>query len=247
MNNIDPTWIWIGLAALVLIVIAGMVARGARRSKSQSLRERFGNEYDHAVQSAGSRKRAERELVTRVEEVEKREIRPLTAAEQELTTRVEEVEKREIRPLTAAEQERYRGDWQRVEKHFIERPTTAVVEADELVADIMRVQGYPMGDFEKHAAHLSVKHPRVIEHYRSGHKVMEGAPGSASTEDLRQAMLHYRALFLELVGPRATTTDRTDVVADVPRANEVSSTATEDHGIKAREEALRADRDRDFR
>jgi FtsZ-interacting cell division protein ZipA len=223
MNNIDPTWIWIGLAALVLIVIAGLFTRGARRSRSQSLRDQFGNEYDHAVQSAGSRKRAE----------------------QELTSRVAEVEKHEIRPLTAAEQERYRGDWQRVEKHFIERPTTAVVEADELVADMMRVQGYPIGDFEKHAAHLSVKHPRVVEHYRAGHKVMEGAPGSASTEDLRQAMLHYRALFLELAGPRAAA-DRTDVVADVPRANEVV-TETEDRGVKAREEALRADRDRDFR
>jgi hypothetical protein len=226
MNNIDPTWIWIGLAALVLIVIAGLVARGARRSRSQSLREKFGNEYDHAVQSAGNRKRAEQDLVSRVEEVEKHQ----------------------IRPLTAAEQDRYRGDWQRVEKHFIERPTTAVVEADELVADIMRVQGYPMGDFEKHAAHLSVKHPRVVEHYRSGHKVMEGAPGSSSTEDLRQAMLHYRALFEELIGTRTAVADRTDVVADVPRANEVATPGgVDERAVKAREEALRADRDRDFR
>ena len=224
MNNIDPTWIWIGLAALVLIVIAGLFARGARRSRSNSLREKFGNEYDHAVQSAGSRKRAERELVTRVEEVEKRD----------------------IRPLTAAEQERYRGDWQRVEQHFIERPTTAVVEADELVAEVMRAQGYPMGDFEKHAANLSVKHPRIVEHYRAGHKVMEGAPGSASTEDLRQAMLHYRSLFLELAGTRPAT-DRTDVPSDVPRANEVATAAVDEPAVKVREEALRADRDRDFR
>jgi hypothetical protein len=225
MNNIDPTWIWIGLAALVLIVIAGLIARGARRSRSASLREKFGNEYDHAVQSAGNRKRAERDLVSRVEEVEKYP----------------------IRPLTAAEQERYRGEWQRVEKHFIERPTTAVVEADELVADIMRVQGYPMGDFEKYAAHLSVKHPRVVEHYRAGHKVMEGAPGSTSTEDMRQSMLHYRALFEELIGTRTERTDRTDVATDLPRANEVSASATDEQPVKAREEALRADRDRDFR
>jgi hypothetical protein len=222
MNNIEPTWIWIGLAALVLIVIAGLIARGARRSRSASLREKFGNEYDHAVQAAGSRKRAEQDLVTRVEEAEKYT----------------------IRPLTAAEQERYRGDWQRVERHFIERPTTAVVEADELVADIMRVQGYPMGDFEKHAAHLSVKHPRVIEHYRAGHKVMDGTPGNATTEDLRQSMLHYRALFEELIGKR---TDRTDMPADVPRANEVPAAGVDDREVKVREEALRADRDRDFR
>ena len=234
MNNIDPMWIWIAVGVLALIVVASLIARGARRSRSESLREKFGNEYDHAVQSAGNRKRGEAELATRVQEVEKHE----------------------IRPLTAAEQERYRGDWQRVEKHFIERPTTAVVEADELVADIMRVQGYPMGDFEKHAAHLSVKHPRIVEHYRAGHKVMEGAPGSASTEDLRQAMLHYRALFEQLAGtastavPRSADASRSDVVADVPRANEVPGATDRDAGnggVKAREEALRADRDRDFR
>lgn len=118
----------------------------------------------------------------------------------------------------------------------------------------MRVQGYPMGDFEKHAAHLSVKHPRIVEHYRAGHKVMEGAPGSASTEDLRQAMLHYRALFEDLAGtastaPRSADTSRSDVVADVPRANEVPAATDRDpvNGVKAREEALRADPDRDFR
>lgn len=220
MQNIDPMWIWIAVGVLALLVVAGLISRGAKKARSHSLREQFGNEYDHAVSQAGSRKRAE----------------------QELATRVAEVEKHEIRPLTAAEQDRYRGDWQRVEKHFIERPTTAVVEADELVADIMRVQGYPMGDFEKHAAHLSVKHPRVVEHYRSGHKVMEGAPGSASTEDLRQSMLHYRALFEELVG-----TARIDRVADVPRAAEVAPAATDDRAVAAREDALRADRDRDFR
>jgi hypothetical protein len=236
MDNIDPTWIWIAVGVLALIVVAGLISRGARRSRTDSLREKFGNEYDHAVQSAGNRKRAEAELATRVQEVEKHQ----------------------IRPLTAAEQERYRGDWQRVEKHFIERPTTAVVEADELVADIMRVQGYPMGDFEKHAAHLSVNHPRIVEHYRAGHKVMEGAPGSTSTEDLRQAMLHYRALFEQLAGtasaataaPRSADASRSDVVADVPRANEVAASTdrgSADPAAKAREEALRADRDRDFR
>ncbi len=191
---IDPIWIWAGLAALALIVIVGLIARGSRRARTESLREKFGNEYDHAVDSAGNRKRAERELVAREQEVEKYN----------------------IRPLTAAERDRYRGEWQRVEQHFMERPAAAVVEADELIADIMRVQGYPMGDFEKHAAHLSVKHPRVIEHYRAGHHVMEGAPGSASTEDLRQSMLHYRALIDQLLNEGAG-----DIPTDVPRANEV--------------------------
>lgn len=193
---IDPVWIWIGLVALALIVIVGLIARGSRRSRTESLREQFGSEYDHAVDSVGSRKRAERELVARTQEMEKYD----------------------IRPLDASERDRYRADWQRVEQHFLERPTTAVVEADELIAEVMRVQGYPMGDFEKHAAQVSVKHPRVIEHYRAGHRVMEGAPGSASTEDLRQSMLHYRALIDQLLGEGVG-----DVPTDIPRANEVAT------------------------
>lgn len=200
--GIDPMWIWIGLAALALIVIVGLIARGSRRSRTDSLKEQFGSEYDHAVGAAGNRKRAERELVARTQEVEKFN----------------------IRPLNAAERDRYRGEWQRVEQHFIERPTTAVVEADELVADIMRVQGYPMGDFEKHAAHLSVNQPRVVEHYRAGHRVIEGAPGNTTTEDLRQSMLHYRALIDQLLGEApAVSAAAADVPTDIPRANEVAT------------------------
>jgi hypothetical protein len=191
---IDPLWIWIGLAAVALIVIVALIARGARRSRSEQLRDKFGNEYDHAVKATGSRAKAEREL----------------------ERRTEEVKRYDIRPLTAQERDRYRGDWQRVEQHFLERPTTAVVEADETVSEIMRVRGYPMGDFEKHAADLSVTHPRVVEHYRAGHKIIGATPGSSSTEDLRQAMLHYRALFEELIGETSG-----DVARDVPRANEV--------------------------
>jgi hypothetical protein len=192
--QIDPMWIYVALGAVAVLVVIGLIARGSRRSRTGALRSKFGTEYDHAVHEAGSRKRAEQELVSRTREVEQFE----------------------IRPLTASERDRYRADWKTIERHFVERPTAAVVEADELVADIMRVQGYPMGDFEKHAAHLSVRHPRIVEHYRSGHRVIGGAAGSASTEDLRQAMLHYRALFEELIGDRVS-----DVEAAVPRANEV--------------------------
>ena len=152
------------------------------------------------MRSAGSRKRAESELLSRAEEVKSFE----------------------IVPLSGADRDRYVRDWKRVEQHFVERPTMAVAEADEVVADVMRVMGYPMGDFDKHAAHLSVTHPRVVEHYRAGHQVITGTPGSASTEDLRQAMLHYRALFEELIGERTR-----DVASDVPRANEVVTSRTE--------------------
>lgn len=221
--SVDPIWIWIAVGVVAALVVFALIARGARRARTSSLREKYGNEYDHAVSSAGSRKRAERDLIERQQEVERYP----------------------IRPLTAAEGETYRRDWQRVEQHFIERPTTAVVEADELVAEIMRVQGYPMGDFEKHAAHLSVKHPRVVEHYRSGHKVMEGAPGSTSTEDLRQAMLHYRTLFQELVGAGGRDLAQPITHVDEAPSSGISATA-ETPQEKMRETAVRSDPDRDF-
>jgi hypothetical protein len=192
---LDPMWIWIGLGVVAGLVVIGLIARGARLSRTSSLRDKFGNEYDHALHEHGSRSKAERDLIERTEQVKKYN----------------------IVPLNAGDRDRFRKDWQRVEQRFIERPATAVVEADELVADIMRARGYPMGDFDRHVADLSVTHPTIIEHYRAGHRVISLSPGSASTEDLRQAMLHYRALFDELIDDRIGN----DVVADVPRANEV--------------------------
>lgn len=194
-TNIDPLWIWIAVGVLALIIVAALISRGARRSRTAALRDKFGGEYDHVIEEKGKRKHAEAELLARQAEVQKYD----------------------IRPFSLAERDRFRRDWSVIEQRFIERPTTAVVEADELVADMMRVRGYPMGDFEKHAAALSVTHPRVIDHYRRGHDAI-GLAGKASTEDLRQAMLHYRALFDELISEV-----RDDVPADVPRANEIST------------------------
>jgi hypothetical protein len=220
--TIDPMWIWIALGAVAVLIVVGLVSRGARRSRSESLREKFGSEYDHVVHEHGSRTKAERELLARSQEVEKFN----------------------IRPLQAGEREQYRRDWERVEKQFVERPAMAVVEADELVGVIMRAQGYPMGDFDKHAAHLSVRHPRVVEHYREGHKVMDGTPGNASTEDLRQAMLHYRSLFDELLGSGVTTAAATDVPRDIPRANEVTTSSPRISEPRRLDEELRLEADR---
>jgi hypothetical protein len=218
MNNlaIDPIWVWIALGVLALLLVVGLVARAASRSRSEKLREKFGNEYDHALSTHGNRKRAEQDLIDRAEQVKKYN----------------------IVPLQANDRERFRRDWQKVETHFLERPTTAVVEADELVADIMRTRGYPMGDFDRHAADLSVTHPRIVDHYRAGHKVMDGTPGSASTEDLRQAMLHYRSLFDELIDDRI---GNDVVVTDVPRANEVEAMRGTSAPV-SREEELRTRR-----
>ena len=199
----NPQWIWIAVAAVAALLVIGLIAVGARRNRSAALQDHFGREYDRTVKTAGSR----------------------TAAENELVARAEEAKSFDIRPLTAAERDRYRDDWRRIEARFLERPTTAVVEADELVVEVMRARGYPMADFEKHAALLSVKHPRVVEHYRAGHEIIaRPSVGSESTEKLRQAVLHYRALFEELVNeggadverPIATVRDR-DIVRDEER------------------------------
>ena len=195
--TLDPNWIWIALGAVAVLVVIGLIARGMRRSRTESLRERFGSEYNHAVANTGSR----------------------TRAEQELIARTEEAKSYDIRALNASEVERFRSEWNRIEIRFLERPTTAVVEADELVAEIMRTRGYPMGDFEKHAASLSVTHPRVIEHYRAGHNAIDAnRDGKSSTEELRQAMLHYRELIDELLGKKS------DVIRDVPVVHEVRGT-----------------------
>jgi hypothetical protein len=185
------------VAGLAVVVVIGIVLWAvARRSRTDKLREHFGSEYDRAVEKTGSR----------------------TAAEEGLIARAEEAKSFDIRPLTAAERERFAADWKKIEAHFVERPTTAVVEADELVELVMRTRGYPMADFQKHAELLSVKHPRVVEHYRAGHAIIEThGRGTASTEDLRQAMLHYRALFEDLIG--ATT----DIAQPVVPAREVET------------------------
>ena len=170
--NIDPIWIWVAVGAVVVLLIIGLIARGARRSRSEALREKFGPEYEHALREKGNRSRAEQELIARAEQA-----KSFT-----------------IRPLSAEEHARFRSDWDRIETRFLERPTTTVVEADELVEEIMRVRGYPIGDFEKHAADLSVNHPRIVEHYRAGHAAIDSnRDGKSSTEELRQSMLHYRA------------------------------------------------------
>jgi len=191
--NINPQWIWIAVAVAVALIAILAISAGARRTRSSQLREHFGREYDHVVQTSGSR----------------------TLAEQELVARAQEAKTFDIRTLTAAERERFVEQWRRVQARFVERPTTAVVEADELITEVMRTRGYPMADFEKHEALLSVKHPGVVEHYRKGHAAI--APGGqVSTEGLRQAMLHYHALFDELVN------DGHDVAREVAVAHEVA-------------------------
>jgi hypothetical protein len=170
----------IGLAVVVILVIAvlaWMYVR-KRRTSSAKLRQRFGPEYERAVRTHGSERRAEAKLADR----EKR------------------VGTMKIRELDAAERERFSAQWISLQARFVDYPKGAVTEAGELVSSLMQARGYPVTDFDQCAADISVDHPKVVENYRSAHVIaLRLGRGEASTEDLRSAMIYYRSLFEELV------------------------------------------------
>lgn len=172
------TTAWVVLAAVIVAAVAviGFVLRA--RMRTQRLRRRFGPEYDHALQHHGDRKAAERDLLARAER--HREL--------------------EIRPLDPRARERYQRQWAEAQERFVDEPTAAVSAADALLTTVMAERGYPTSEFEERIATLSVDHARTLDHYRKGHEISARADRrQASTEDLRQAMVHYRALFEELL------------------------------------------------
>ena len=173
------TWVWIVIAVVVVlaIVVVAAMAGGARRRRSH-LQNRFGPEYDRTVEGADKRR----------------------AAERDLRDREREHDELDLRPLSASSRERYQHDWESLQSKFVDRPQGAVTEADDLVSSVMRERGYPVDDWERQSALVSVDHPRVVEHYRTAHTISErSATSGASTEDLRVAVVSYRALFEELV------------------------------------------------
>jgi FtsZ-interacting cell division protein ZipA len=173
-------WIIVAIVVVAALIIAG--ALWSRRRRSEYLKDRFGREYDRAVEAKGSRSKAEADLAER----EKR------------------VEKLDIRPLTAEERRHFSERWTDVQARFVDDPARALAFADALLGDVMKARGYPVNDFEQRAGDISVDHPNVVEHYRTAHDIAERhTRGDASTEDLRQAMIHYRALFDNLVGVEA--------------------------------------------
>jgi cytoskeletal protein RodZ len=184
-----PSWVWVLIAIGVVVIVAVIVWQGVGRRRTGKLQEQFGPEYDRTVETADSRREAESELQQREER--RREL--------------------EIRPLPRDARDRYVAGWQSVQAQFVDEPATAVARADELIQSVMAERGYPVDDFEQRAADVSVDHPQVVENYREGHRLAQSsADGSGSTENLRQAMRHYRALFDDLVGDDAdgTTQER---------------------------------------
>ena len=169
------------MMAIVLIIVALLAVAAVmhyRRHQSHTLEKHFGPEYHRAVNEFGSRPKAEAELMARKERVEKLDIVPLS-------------------PQDAA---RYGDAWRALQARFVDNPNGSLADADALVRDLMQRRGYPMGDFERRAADISVHYPTVVDHYRAAHDIaVRERQGGVDTEAMRQAIIHYRALFSELL------------------------------------------------
>ena len=163
----------------VVVVLIGIAAFFYfRRRRSENLHKQFGPEYKRAVDQYGDQGKAEAALVER----EKR------------------VRKLDIRGLTRDEKNQFSDNWKKTQARFVDAPSPAVSEADGLVKELMLARRYPVGEFEQRAADVSVDHPDVVNNYRNAHEIAErNKSGKATTEDLRQAMVHYRSLFEELL------------------------------------------------
>jgi hypothetical protein len=168
---------------VALLLIGAIVWITMNRMRSQKLRQRFGPEYDRTIREEGS----------------------IRKAEAALEARARRVAKLDIRPLSPADADRFDSAWRAVQARFVDDPRGAVTEADRLVGELMAARGYPVGEFEQRVADISVDHPDVVVNYRAAREIaVLHAEGKANTEDLRQAMVHYRALFRDLLETKTT-------------------------------------------
>jgi hypothetical protein len=180
MTNTTLLWIIIVLAALVLVVSA-LVSRRQARLRSDELRRRFGPEYERALRETGSPARAERELAARARRVERLR----------------------FQDLSEADRSRFASAWNRIQGQFVDDPVRAVASANELIKEVMVARGYPSDGFDQRVADLSVGHPDVVQHYRAARALSESSrKGPVNTEDLRQAVVHYRVMFADLLEER---------------------------------------------
>jgi len=187
-RNIVAIWLTILIIVAAIVVIALIAMAVGKRNRSAALQRRFGPEYDHRIEEHGDRKAAEAEML--------------------------DVSKRrgaiEVRPLSAGARDRYAEEWRQVQSHFVDQPDQAVGEADRLVAAVMVERGYPVEDFDDQMDMVAVDHPAVAENYRAAHGIHQrNSERLASTDDLRQALIHYRSLFEELLADSSPATRST--------------------------------------
>ncbi|GAA1708405.1 hypothetical protein AB0K40_05585 [Nonomuraea bangladeshensis] len=173
------TFAWVAVVVVAVVALAAVAYFvGQRQKRSSHLRERFGPEYERVVAESDNRREAE----------------------EELRAREERLKELDIRPLPPETRDSYANRWTEVQERFVDAPMFAVTEADQLVTSVMAERGYPTEDFEQRLSDLSVRHASTLDHYRTAHEISgRAARKEASTEELRQAMVHYRALFEELL------------------------------------------------
>src|SRR5713226_467963 len=186
----DTQVFMIAVAIIAVILVAIGVWYFIRQKRSKKLRERFGPEYHQTVRTLKNR----------------------YVAESELQAREKRVSQFHIVPLPPAECTKYQHSWMAIQSEFVDQPETAVADANRLVREVMERRGYPMVGFEQSAADLSVDHPAVVENYRAAHRIAERSQrGAADTEELRQALVYYRALFQDLLGNGAPISDKNNL------------------------------------
>jgi hypothetical protein len=187
LTNVTLLGILIALAALAILISAAIATRRRSRDRSTQLQQRFGPEYEHALEEYGSLSRAEHELAAR-----ERRVRRLKLSE-----------------LNEVQRARLASRWTQIQGQFVDDPVRAVGTANTLVTDVMTARGYPTEDFDQRVADLSVDHAAVIQHYRAARALSAMvAANRDNTEDLRQAMVHYRVLFADLLEEKVKPSHR---------------------------------------
>ena len=176
------TWVWIAIIVAAVVIVAAALGAFAlstrQKRRDETLRSEFGPEYDRTMKETGNRKKAEKALLGRKERVEQFH----------------------LKAISQADRERFLSEWQGVQAQFVDAPGQAIGDADELVGEAMRARGFPTGDYDQRFEDISVEHPYVVQHYREAHVIAKkNKAGQADTEALRQAMMHYRELFKELL------------------------------------------------
>jgi len=177
-TNTSALWIFVALVVAAMVIAAAITMRRRGRLRSAALRRRFGPEYDRALEDYGSPVRAERELSAR-------------------TRRVEHLRFRELNLVDRA---RFVSNWSRIQVQFVDDPEGAVAAANALIKEVMHARGYPVNEFDQRVADLSVDHGAVVQHYRAARALSSSQrTGAERTEELRQAVVHFRALFADLL------------------------------------------------
>src|SRR6204780_4522841 len=194
MDAIPIQWIVVGVVVLAVLALAAWFIAKKKREQSRRLQKHFGSEDCRTVDALGGR----------------------TKFEFDLMARENRVERLVLTPLTLAEAARFTDAWNALQSRFVDNPKGVVVQADQLVRELMLKRGYPMGDFKRRAADISVDHPTIVENYRAAQAIaVRDGRGQADTEELRRAVVHYRVLFDEMLEVR-------EVRQEVPAAKQVS-------------------------